>query len=141
MSKITYEVVEHGGGRYLPGPSDTPFAYKKRTQPSWGLRERVADTCTRFKVDRLLIEAKDLTQKFQLEAQRTAAVELEKAKAELRKELLEQVWRMREDTDTRAIDNFIVRLRRYIEDDASRPRHLVTVRGVGYSFVASPISK
>ncbi|HEY4859300.1 MAG TPA: hypothetical protein VII14_05095 [Xanthobacteraceae bacterium] len=58
MSKITYEVVEHGGGRYLPGPSDTPFAYKKRTQPSWGLRERVADTCTRFKVDRLLIEAK-----------------------------------------------------------------------------------
>src|ERR1700730_17851738 len=33
MSKITYEVVEHGGGRYLPGPSDTPFAYKKRTQP------------------------------------------------------------------------------------------------------------
>jgi hypothetical protein len=58
MSKITYEVVEHGGGRYLPGPSDTPFAYKKRTQPTWGLRERVADTCTRFKVDRLLIEAK-----------------------------------------------------------------------------------
>ena len=33
MSKITYEVVEHGGGRYLPGPSDTPFAYKKPTQP------------------------------------------------------------------------------------------------------------
>ena len=34
-----------------------------------------------------------------------------------RKELLEQVWHVREDTDTRAIDNFIVRLRRYIEDD------------------------
>lgn len=51
-----------------------------------------------------------------------------------RKELLEQVWRLREDTDTRAIDNFIVRLRRYIEDEPSEPRYLRTVRGVGYSF-------
>jgi DNA-binding response OmpR family regulator len=54
-----------------------------------------------------------------------------------RKELLEQVWRLREDTDTRAIDNFIVRLRRYIEDEPSEPRYLRTVRGVGYSFVSS----
>jgi len=58
-----------------------------------------------------------------------------------RKAMLAEVWGLHEDTDTRAIDNFIVRLRRYIEDDASRPRHLVTVRGVGYRFVASPISK
>ena len=53
-----------------------------------------------------------------------------------RKELLEQVWRVHEDTDTRAIDNFIVRLRRYIEDEPSAPRHLKTVRGVGYRFLA-----
>lgn len=55
-----------------------------------------------------------------------------------RKELLEQVWHVREDTDTRAIDNFIVRLRRYIEDDPAVPRHLQTIRGVGYRFVANP---
>jgi DNA-binding response OmpR family regulator len=55
-----------------------------------------------------------------------------------RKEILEQVWRLHEDTDTRAIDNFIVRLRRYIEDDPSDPQHLVTVRGVGYRFLAQP---
>jgi len=55
-----------------------------------------------------------------------------------RKELLEQVWRMREDTDTRAIDNFIVRLRRYIEDDPATPVFLRTVRGVGYRFDAEP---
>ncbi len=55
-----------------------------------------------------------------------------------RKQMLEEVWELREDTDTRAIDNFIVRLRRYIEDDPTRPRHLLTVRGVGYRFVASP---
>jgi DNA-binding response OmpR family regulator len=55
-----------------------------------------------------------------------------------RKSILEQVWGLHEDTDTRAIDNFVVRLRRYIEDDASIPQHLVTVRGVGYRFVAEP---
>lgn len=55
-----------------------------------------------------------------------------------RKDILEQVWRVHEDTDTRAVDNFIVRLRRYIEDDPSDPRHLVTVRGVGYRFIAEP---
>jgi DNA-binding response OmpR family regulator len=52
-----------------------------------------------------------------------------------RKEILEKVWRVHEDTDTRAIDNFIVRLRRYVEQDPARPRHLLTVRGVGYRFL------
>ena len=55
-----------------------------------------------------------------------------------RKSILEEVWDLKEDTDTRAIDNFIVRLRRYIEDDPSHPVHLLTVRGVGYRFVAEP---
>jgi DNA-binding response OmpR family regulator len=55
-----------------------------------------------------------------------------------RKQILEEVWRVHEDTDTRAIDNFIVRLRRYIEDDPANPQHLVTVRGVGYRFLANP---
>jgi len=55
-----------------------------------------------------------------------------------RKALLEDVWGLHEDTDTRAIDNFVVRLRRYIEEDPGRPKHLLTVRGVGYRFVAEP---
>ena len=53
-----------------------------------------------------------------------------------RKSILEDVWDLREDTDTRAIDNFIVRLRRYLEENPAKPRHLLTVRGVGYRFVA-----
>jgi DNA-binding response OmpR family regulator len=53
-----------------------------------------------------------------------------------RSAILEDVWGLREDTDTRAIDNFIVRLRKYLEDEPSRPRHLLTVRGVGYRFVS-----
>jgi DNA-binding response OmpR family regulator len=55
-----------------------------------------------------------------------------------RKQILEEVWGLKEDTDTRAIDNFVVRLRRYIEDDPGSPRHLLTVRGVGYRFLAKP---
>ena len=55
-----------------------------------------------------------------------------------RKSILEEVWNLHEDTDTRAIDNFIVRLRRYIEDDPAKPRHLLAVRGVGYKFIANP---
>ena len=55
-----------------------------------------------------------------------------------RKAMLEDVWGLHEDTDTRAIDNFIVRLRRYIESDPTKPRHLLTVRSVGYRFVAAP---
>lgn len=53
-----------------------------------------------------------------------------------RRNLLEDVWGLHEDTDTRAIDNFIVRLRRYIEEEPSQPKHLLTVRGLGYRFVA-----
>jgi DNA-binding response OmpR family regulator len=58
-----------------------------------------------------------------------------------RKELLEQVWRVREDTDTRAIDNFMVRLRRYIEDNPAEPIFLETVRGVGYRFLPGVVKQ
>jgi two-component system, OmpR family, alkaline phosphatase synthesis response regulator PhoP len=62
-------------------------------------------------------------------------------KAVSRKAMLEHVWGVREDTDTRAIDNFIVRLRKYIEAEPAKPRHVLTVRGVGYRFIANPASE
>ncbi len=49
-----------------------------------------------------------------------------------RADLLDRVWQVHGDTDTRAIDNFVVRLRKYIETDPAQPRCLLTVRGVGY---------
>lgn len=58
-----------------------------------------------------------------------------------RKQILQDVWNLHEDTDTRAIDNFIVRLRRYIEQEPAKPRHLLTVRGIGYRFVPNPSLK
>jgi DNA-binding response OmpR family regulator len=60
------------------------------------------------------------------------------AKIVSRKQILEEVWGLHEDTDTRAIDNFIVRLRKYIEKDPTNPQHLVTVRGIGYRFLPEP---
>lgn len=51
-----------------------------------------------------------------------------------RKMILDEVWDVHEDTDTRAIDNFIARLRKHIEDEPANPKHLLTVRGIGYRF-------
>jgi DNA-binding response OmpR family regulator len=47
-------------------------------------------------------------------------------------EILEKVWNVSPDTATRAVDNFIVRLRKYVEPDPASPKHLHTVRGAGY---------
>jgi len=58
-----------------------------------------------------------------------------------RKAILENVWDLQEDTDTRAIDNFVVRLRKYIEEEPSSPRHLLTVRGLGYKLIPFPEKK
>jgi DNA-binding response OmpR family regulator len=55
-----------------------------------------------------------------------------------RKAILEEVWNLPQDLDTRAIDNFVVRLRRYLEDRPAAPKYLQTVRGVGYRFVPEP---
>lgn len=55
-----------------------------------------------------------------------------------RKELLSRVWGVSPQTETRTLDNFVVRLRRYFESDPSNPVHFVTVRGKGYRFVRYP---
>ena len=57
-----------------------------------------------------------------------------------RKEVLEEVWHVQGDTDTRPIDNFIVRLRRYLEPQPGTPVYFLTVRGVGYRFVGPTAS-
>ena len=54
-----------------------------------------------------------------------------------RAELLKSVWGMAEDTETRTLDNFVVRLRKYFEQDPTKPRHFLTVRGRGYRFERS----
>src|SRR5262249_52759963 len=86
-----------------------------------------------FDFERLQLHARD--QVFQLtlmEAELLRYLVRNSGRPVSRKEILEQVWGLHEDTDTRAIDNFIVRLRRYIEEKPAKPSHLLTVRGLGY---------
>ena len=57
-----------------------------------------------------------------------------KDKVVTRKELLENVWNMNPDIETRTVDNFIARLRKHFEDDPSNPKYIVSVRSAGYMF-------
>jgi DNA-binding response OmpR family regulator len=52
-----------------------------------------------------------------------------------RRELLAEVWQLPHHPNERVVDNVIVALRQRFEEDSSRPRHIVSVRGVGYRFV------
>ena len=52
-----------------------------------------------------------------------------------RSRILKVVWDQNAEVTTRTIDNFVMRLRKYIENDPAEPRHLVSVRGTGYRFV------
>jgi DNA-binding response OmpR family regulator len=104
-------------------PSDSVFEFRDRKIDFAQLEIRVGDRRSPL----TMMEASLLRYLVQNEGRAVA-----------RATILEQVWGMREDTDTRAIDNFIVRLRRYLEDEPGSPRHLQTVRGVGYRFVANP---
>lgn len=55
-----------------------------------------------------------------------------------RQRILKDVWEQGSEVTSRTIDNFVLRLRKYIEDDPANPRHLLSVRGTGYRFLADP---
>jgi DNA-binding response OmpR family regulator len=57
-----------------------------------------------------------------------------KDKVVSRKELLENVWNMNPEVETRTVDNFIARLRKHFEDDPSNPKYIISVRSAGYMF-------
>ncbi len=95
----------------------------------------------RLNFDLLELRVRDQTFRLTLmEANLLRYLIRQEGKSVSRKAMLDEVWGLHEDTDTRPIDNFIVRLRRYVEDDPTNPRHLLTVRGIGYRFVAKPAS-
>ena len=58
-----------------------------------------------------------------------------------REELLERVWKLRNAPNTRSVDNFIVRLRKYFESQPDRPVHFLSHRGAGYKFVPDEDAK
>jgi DNA-binding response OmpR family regulator len=143
---------EAGVDDYLPKPFELPILVARLRgllrRKEWASSGNGADaeqsrifTFDGSSIDFSTLELRVRDQKFQLttmEAELLRHFIRNEGKAVSRKSILEDVWGLREDTDTRAIDNFIVRLRRYIEEVPSSPRHLLTVRGVGYKFVAHP---
>jgi two-component system, OmpR family, alkaline phosphatase synthesis response regulator PhoP len=140
-----------GADDYLPKPTELAILLARisgllrrsswsRPQPADGPRiEPYSFNGRRIDFDRLELTVGDrVLQLTLMEANLLRYLIEHEGKVVPRKALLEQVWGLHEDTDTRAIDNFVVRLRRYIETEPSRPKHLLTVRGVGYRFNANP---
>ena len=114
------ESSANSGAAANSAPDSEVFSFDGKTIDFGTLELRVNDTTIQL----TLMEAKLLRHLIR-----------SKGRTVSRKSILEDVWGLHEDTDTRAIDNFIVRLRRYIEKDPSKPKHLLTVRGVGYRFL------
>jgi DNA-binding response OmpR family regulator len=52
-----------------------------------------------------------------------------------RDEILDKIWGVSGNSTTRSVDNFVVKLRRKIEENAAKPRHIVTIYGTGYKLV------
>jgi DNA-binding response OmpR family regulator len=114
-------------------PSDRPAPRETETPEKFRFEDKVVDFET------LRLKVRDQTLQLTLmEAELLRYLIQNSGRPVSRKAILENVWGLHEDTDTRAIDNFVVRLRRYIEDEPSKPRHLLTIRGVGYEFVPFP---
>ena len=134
-----------GADDYLPKPTDLAIllarvggllrrsSWQRRAQDQYSFAGKTID----FESLELRVGERTLPLTL-MEANLLRYLIAHEGKAVSRKAMLEDVWGVREDTDTRAIDNFIVRLRRYIEKEPARPRHVLTVRGVGYRFIAEP---
>jgi DNA-binding response OmpR family regulator len=134
-----------GADDYLPKPTELPILLARiggllrRTEWMRKPHERYRFAGNEIDFDTQELRVGDRTLRLTLmESNLLRYLIAHEGKAVSRKAMLEAVWGLREDTDTRAIDNFIVRLRRYIEREPSGPRHFVTVRGVGYRFIAEP---
>jgi len=136
-----------GADDYLPKPTELAILLARidslLRRSSWARQQPQHDRYTfagrTIDFDALELTVGDRTMQLTLmEANLLRFLIKHEGKAISRKTMLDRVWGLREDTDTRAIDNFIVRLRRYIENEPARPQHLLTVRGVGYRFVSKP---
>ncbi|MDQ3713987.1 MAG: response regulator transcription factor [Acidobacteriota bacterium] len=139
---------EAGADDYLPKPFELQIFLARLNgllrRREWFKREKKSTVETEiFEINNKLVDFSNLELRSETETIRLTLMEakllrylIEKAGTVVsRKTILEEVWDLNEDTDTRAIDNFIVRLRRYLEDEPNNPQILQTVRGVGYRFM------
>lgn len=139
---------EAGADDYLPKPFELNIFLARLNgllrRREWFKKElKSAKTAEIIEVNDRLIDFENLELRSEIETIQLTLMEAKllrylienEGTAVSRKTILEEVWDLHEDTDTRAIDNFIVRLRKYLEDDPTNPKVLQTVRGIGYKFV------
>ncbi len=141
---------EAGADDYLPKPFELNIFLARLNgllrRREWFKKElKPAKTAEIIEINNRLIDFENLELRSEIETVNLTLMEAKllrylienEGQAVSRKTILEEVWDLHEDTDTRAIDNFIVRLRKYLEEDATKPQVLQTVRGIGYKFVNS----
>ena len=139
---------EAGADDYLPKPFELQIFMARLNgllrRREWSKKESKTPSETEiFEINNRLIDFSNLELRSETETIHLTLMEAKLLRylianagaAVSRKTILEEVWDLNEETDTRAIDNFIVRLRRYLEDAPETPKILQTVRGVGYRFV------
>jgi len=139
---------EAGTDDYLPKPFELKIFQARLNgllrRREWFQKERAASYVENiFTINGKIIDFDNLELKTETETIHLTLMEAKllrhlidnEGKAVSRKTILEEVWGLHEDTDTRAIDNFIVRLRKLIENEPNKPEILQTVRGVGYRFI------
>ncbi|MEP6704162.1 MAG: response regulator transcription factor [Acidobacteriota bacterium] len=139
---------EAGTDDYLPKPFDLNIFIARLNglirRQQWTKESSAPDIGTTFEIngktidfDNLeLISSEGVTRLTLMEMKLLRFLIEHEGQTVSRKTILEDVWNLQEDTDTRAIDNFIVRLRKYLEDEPNNPKFVRTVRGVGYKFVS-----
>lgn len=140
---------EAGTDDYLPKPFDLDIFFARlkgllRRQEWTKKQTSAADTADHFVINGKTIDFDNLELTSSEGVTHLTLMEMKllrflienEGRTVSRKTILEDVWNLQEDTDTRAIDNFIVRLRKYLEDDPANPKIVRTVRGVGYKFVS-----
>lgn len=143
--------LETGADDYLPKPFELAILIARlngllRRREWFHLAQEKSQTSDVFSFAGKTIDFAELELRAGLRVEKLTLMEADllrylirhEGKSVSRRSILEDVWGLSENTDTRAIDNFIARLRKLIEDEPSNPRHLLTVRGVGYRFIANP---
>jgi DNA-binding response OmpR family regulator len=143
--------LEAGADDYLPKPFDLPVLLarvkglirrREWARGATGGPVRVGHSLVDF-ANLELRKGDAVTRLTLLEAMLLKLLVERRGQVVTKAEILEKVWNLNPDTETRAVDNFVMRLRRHLEEDAREPRLLQTVRGVGYrlSDEVSPRSR
>ena len=139
--------LSEGADDYLPKPFNLKefllrvgnMLRRSNWQPEQSRKQQISFGSNRIDLNSHLAEtANGQLQLTELEVKMLQLFINNEGKLISRGELLQSVWGMQPDTETRTLDNFIVRLRKYFEIDPAKPRHFLTVRGRGYRFCKGP---